>query len=121
MGLDALVRMQFTGVLITPLQGEGRRVFYCFYLLYEVEPVADEVAILDHGRISRQAETDVLRRDVKQIVLSRETLADVRHDLKILDERADGEQVAIIVEGAEQAIGRLGREGIERQIVDLNL
>src|SRR5438045_5474174 len=80
LGLDPIMRKQFNRDLITHLQGEGRTVFYSSHLLYEVEPVADEVAILDHGRIIRQAETDVLRRDVKQIVLSRVTFADVRHD-----------------------------------------
>ena len=121
LGLDPIMRKQFNRDLITHLQGEGRTVFYSSHLLYEVEPVADEVAILDHGRIVRQAETETLRRDVKQIILSREALTAMRSKLQILDERVDGDRVAIVVEGAERAIGVLGREGIERQIVDLNL
>jgi ABC-2 type transport system ATP-binding protein len=103
------------------LQGEGRTVFYSSHLLYEVEPVADEVAILDHGRIIRQAETETLRRDVKQIILSRDALAAMRKHLQILDERVDGDRVAVVVDGAERAIGVLGYEGIEHKIVDLNL
>jgi len=43
------------------LRAEGRTVFYSSHLLYEVEPVADEVAILDQGRVIRQAETEALR------------------------------------------------------------
>src|SRR5215203_4460736 len=66
LGLDPIMRKQFNRDLITHLQGEGRTVFYSSHLLYEVEPVADEVAILDQGRILRQAETETLRRDVKQ-------------------------------------------------------
>ena len=72
LGLDPIMRKQFNRDLITHLQGEGRTVFYSSHLLYEVEPVADEVAILDHGRIVRQADTETLRRDVKQLILSRE-------------------------------------------------
>jgi hypothetical protein len=40
---------------------------------------------------------------------------------EILDERIDGNRVAIVVDGAERAIALLGREGIEHQIVNLNL
>ena len=59
----------------------------------------------------RQADTEALRRDVKQIILSRDALSVVRHDLAILDERSDGERVAVTVEKAERALTMLGREG----------
>ncbi len=121
LGLDPIMRKQFNRDLITHLQGEGRTVFYSSHLLYEVEPVADEVAILDHGRIIRQAETEVLRRDVKQIVLRSEAFAAARRGLQILDERTDGDSVAVTVEGYERAVDRLRRDGIEHRVVDLNL
>ena len=72
LGLDPVMRKQFNRDLITHLQGEGRTVFYSSHLLYEVEPVADEVAILDGGRIVRQADVETLRRDVRQFVLDRD-------------------------------------------------
>jgi ABC-2 type transport system ATP-binding protein len=115
------MRTQFNRDLITHLQGEGRTVFYSSHLLYDVEPVADEVGILDAGRIIRQAETEALRRDVKQIIISREALASVGGKLKILEERAEGDQVAIVVEGAARALDLLGRDGVEHRVVDLNL
>src|SRR5690606_37912127 len=121
LGLDPIMRKQFNRDLITHLQGEGRTVFYSSHLLYEVEPVADEVAILDAGRVSRQAETEALRRHVKQIVLSRDALTTVRSQLSILDERADAGRIVVAVERAEQAMQRLGSEGIEFRLVDLNL
>jgi len=121
LGLDPIMRKQFNRDLITHLQGEGRTVFYSSHLLYEVEPVADEVAILDRGRILRQAETETLRRDVKQIILGREAYAATRHDLKVLDEREDGDRIAVVVEGAESALATFGREGIKHRMVDLNL
>jgi ABC-2 type transport system ATP-binding protein len=121
LGLDPIMRKQFNRDLITHLQGEGRTVFYSSHLLYEVEPVADEVAILDNGRILRQAETETLRRDVKRLILNRDALAALRKDLRILDEQEDGDRVAITVDGAETAIDLLGREGTDVQVVDLNL
>jgi ABC-2 type transport system ATP-binding protein len=121
LGLDPIMRKQFNRDLITHLQGEGRTVFYSSHLLYEVEPVADEVAILDQGRIVRQADTESLRRDVKQIIIGGDAVAAVRHGLNILDERRDGDHVSLTVSAAEHARDLLEREGIEHRIVDLNL
>jgi ABC-2 type transport system ATP-binding protein len=121
LGLDPIMRKQFNRDLITHLQGEGRTVFYSSHLLYEVEPVADEVAILDQGRIVRQAETEVLRRDVKQVILNYEAYAALRGELKILDERADRDQMAVIIENAQSALKLLAHEGVAHRFVDLNL
>jgi ABC-2 type transport system ATP-binding protein len=121
LGLDPIMRKQFNRDLITHLQCEGHTVFYSSHLLYEVEPVADEVAILHEGRIVRQADTEVLRRDVKQLIVSRDALSVFQHDLAILDQRNDGERMAVVVEKAERALAFLGREGIEHRVVDLNL
>jgi ABC-2 type transport system ATP-binding protein len=121
LGLDPIMRKQFNRDLITHLQGEGRTVFYSSHLLYEVEPIADEVAILDEGRVVRQAETETLRRDVKQIITNRGALADVRNEIRVLDERMDAGRVLVTVENAEHAIALLGRQGVEIRVVDLNL
>ena len=120
LGLDPIMRKQFNRDLITHLQGEGLTVFYSSHLLYEVEPVADEVAILDQGNIVRQCDTEELRRDVKQIMLARDALTIV--DLEtILDQRPNGQELAIVVEGAAAVIEKLQREGTEHRVVDLNL
>ncbi|TWU28595.1 ABC transporter ATP-binding protein [Bythopirellula polymerisocia] len=121
LGLDPIMRKQFNRDLITHLQGEGRTVFYSSHLLYEVEPVADEVAILDAGKIVRHAETEELRRDVKQIVLHREAASQLASETRILDQRPDGADVAVIVENAETVIQKLAQVGVEHRIVDLNL
>ena len=121
LGLDPIMRKQFNRDLITHLQGEGRTVFYSSHLLYEVEPVADEVAILDEGRILRHAETETLRRDVKQFILSYDAYMAVRDDLTMLDQRTDGDRISVVVERAESAVKLLGHEGVDFRIVDLNL
>jgi ABC-2 type transport system ATP-binding protein len=120
-GLDPIMRKQFNRDLITHLQGEGRTVFYSSHLLYEVEPVADEVAILDAGRIVRQADTESLRRDVKQLIFERQSLDVVRGRLHVLDERSDGDHIAVTIDGAEAACQALSAEVVDCRVVDLNL
>lgn len=120
LGLDPIMRKQFNRDLITHLQCEGRTVFYSSHLLYEVEPVADEVAILDAGRVLRQCGTDDLKADVKQVVTTHQaaTLIDPR---RVLDRRPDGEQVALVVENAPAVCAQLRGEGAPLRVVDLNL
>jgi ABC-2 type transport system ATP-binding protein len=121
LGLDPVMRKQFNRDLITHLQGEGRTVFYSSHLLYEVEPVADEVAILDAGRIVRQTDTETLRRDVRQFVLDRTALAAVRDDMAVLDVQTSGEDVAVTVENAAAISALLEREGLRHRVLELNL
>src|SRR5829696_8937212 len=121
LGLDPVMRKQFNRDLITHLQGEGRTVFYSSHLLYEVEPIADEVAILHEGRLVRQADTDTLRRDVKQFVLDRVALGTIRDDLALLDLQTTGEDVAVTVENASAVSALLQREGVPHRVLDLNL
>src|SRR5437773_5178236 len=85
LGLDPIMRKEFNRDLIAHLQGEGTTVLYSSQLLYEVEPIADAVAILHEGVIIKQAATEALRHDVKQIVLSNEDYAEQSSSLKCLD------------------------------------
>jgi ABC-2 type transport system ATP-binding protein len=121
LGLDPVMRRQFNCDLIAHLQGEGRTVFYSSHLLYEVEPIADEVAILHQGRLLRQADTETLRRDVKQFVLDRVSLEPIREDLALLDLQTMGDEVAVTVENASAITALLDREGVAYRVVDLNL
>jgi ABC-2 type transport system ATP-binding protein len=121
LGLDPVMRKQFNRDLITHLQGEGRTVFYSSHLLYEVEPVADEVAILHEGRLVRQADTETLRRDVKQFVLMRPALEVVREDLALLDLQTIGEETAVTVQNASAVAALLDRESVPYRLIDLNL
>jgi ABC-2 type transport system ATP-binding protein len=106
---------------VAHLQGEGRTVFYSSHLLYEVEPLADEVAILHQGRILRQADTETLRRDVRQLMLSRESWERVRDDIPALDLEWDGEEAAVTVQNAEAARALLERRGVRYRETGLNL
>lgn len=117
LGLDPIMRKDFNRDLITHLQGEGRTVLYSSHLLYEVEPIADEVAILDEGKIVVQADTETLRANVKRLV----AVGDAADLPGILDVQRDGPRVAVTVRDAPAAIARLRAAGRAFDVIDLNL
>jgi ABC-2 type transport system ATP-binding protein len=121
LGLDPIMRKEFNRDLITHLQGEGTTLLYSSHLLYEVEPIADAVAILKDGAIVKQAATEVLRHEVKQLVLSAEDYAEHRGWLTRLDVRRQRAEVAVTVENAPAAVERLRAAGAIVRVIDLNL
>lgn len=121
LGLDPIMRKEFNRDLITHLQGEGRTVFYSSHLLYEVEPVADMVAILDHGVLVKQAPTEALRDQVKRIALSRADYQEFGSALNALDVRLSSEEAVVAVDNAAAAIRALEAAGCTFRIIDLNL
>src|SRR5271154_1615773 len=66
LGLDPIMRKEFLRDVVEHLQGQEVTVFFSSHLLYEVEPVADVVGILNKGRLVRQAETEALRESVRR-------------------------------------------------------
>lgn len=121
LGLDPIARKEFNRDLIEHLQAPGRTVIYSSHLLDEVEAVADVVAILDGGRIIRQGETDVLREEVKQIVLPVEAATGALRPARLLDARLDGDRLSVVVDGAAEFIQRLERAGVEHTVTSLSL
>jgi ABC-2 type transport system ATP-binding protein len=121
LGLDPIMRKDFNRDLIAHLQGEGSTVLYSSHLLYEVEPIADAVAILHEGVILKQAATESLRQEVKQLVLAAEDYDEHRGSLQALDVRRQRGEVAVTVENATDALSRLASEGIAARVIELNL
>lgn len=121
LGLDPIMRRDFNRDLVTHLQAEGRTVLYSSHLLYEVEPVADMVAILHEGRIIRQGTPEDLRTQIRRLVMSTENVARVGSRLEILDGRVVAGEVILTVDHAEAAIALLHREEIGHRAVSLNL
>ena len=99
----------FTGDVVEHLQGQNITVFFSSHLLYEVEPVADIVGILDKGVIVREAGTEELRNTVKRLTYSRESSALVERAMsratKILDIHEESRQISITVEDSAAARG----------------
>ncbi len=66
-GLDPVVRHEFLEAVINNVQAEGGTVFFSTHLLHEMERVADEVAILHHGRLRLRASLEQVKAQVKRI------------------------------------------------------
>jgi len=60
-GLDVMVRRDFLESIIQLIQQEGRTVLFSSHLLHEVERVADQVVIVDEGRLVRSGSLDDLK------------------------------------------------------------
>jgi ABC-2 type transport system ATP-binding protein len=120
-GLDPITRKQFNRDVIEHLQAEGRTVFYSSHLLYEVEAVADAVAILDHGRIVRAGRTEDLQREVKRVLLLADALLGRKRPVKLLDVSRKADRVAVTLDDSVEWIAELGSDGVDHVVEDLNL
>jgi ABC-2 type transport system ATP-binding protein len=121
LGLDPIMRKEFLRDLVSYLQGEQVTVFFSSHLLYEVEPVADTIAILDHGRIVRQDSTENLRERVKRLVLPADAENAARKLPGLLDINRSGRQIIAVVDNAQAAVAALDRDQIPHEQLDLNL
>ena len=121
LGLDPIMRKEFNRDLISHLQSEGRTVFYSSHLLYEVEPVADTVAILDRGHVVHQSATESLRSQVKRIILEEQHYHQLPEALEVIDIRRSGGEVAVTIVNAAQMAAPLSALECDWRIVDLNL
>ena len=121
MGLDPITRKQFNRDVVEHLQGEGRSVFYSSHLLYEVEAVADAVAILDQGRLVRVGATEALQSEVKRVVLESEALARRTRPAKLLDVSRKMQLVAVTLDDSAEWIAALRSDGVEHVVEDLSL
>jgi ABC-2 type transport system ATP-binding protein len=121
LGLDPIMRKEFLRDLVTHLQGENVSVFFSSHLLYEIEPVADSVVILDHGRIVRQGPTEELREKVRRLIAPTEAEAALRRLPGILDFSRNGRQATVVVQDIAAARPVLLAEGLTATEVELNL
>jgi ABC-2 type transport system ATP-binding protein len=121
LGLDPIMRKEFLRDVVEHLQGRGVTVFFSSHLLYEIEPVADQVAILDRGRIVRQCPTERLREEVKQLILPVAIYDRAKPIAGALDVKRWGGRVSVVVENAPAVLGDLRSGAVKPEVVDLNL
>ena len=121
LGLDPVSRKEFNRDLVEHLQAEGRTVIYSSHLLDEVEAVADEVAILDRGRIVRQGPPEALREEVQRMVLPQSVVRQRPAPSGLLDVRRHGESYEVVVDGAPGFLGELSAAGHAVQSTGMTL
>lgn len=110
LGLDPIARKDFLRYVIGLLQSNGVTVFFSSHLLYEIEPVADYVAILKDGVIVKADKTDGLRQNVKKLLLRGAGDIELGSIGGVLDVARMGERIALTIEDYNQA----KREAIEK-------
>jgi ABC-2 type transport system ATP-binding protein len=101
LGLDPIARKDFLRHVIELLQSNGVTVFFSSHLLYEIEPVADHIAILDDGVIIKASETEKLRESIRKFILTPKPEADFHELSGILDVLNIGDNVSITIEDCD--------------------
>lgn len=101
LGLDPIARKDFLRHVIELLQSNGVTVFFSSHLLYEIEPVADHIAILDKGVIIKASRTELLRESVRKFVLTPKQEVNFSGLAGILDILKVGDNVSITVEDCD--------------------
>ncbi|MBN1972885.1 MAG: ABC transporter ATP-binding protein [Sedimentisphaerales bacterium] len=103
LGLDPIARKDFLRHVIELLQTDGVTVFFSSHLLYEIEPVADHIAILDKGVIVKSCTTEQLRESVRKFVIAPSPQADFSEMQGILDAFQTGNTISVTVEDCDES------------------
>lgn len=98
LGLDPIARKDFLRHVIELLQSNGVTVFFSSHLLYEIEPVADHIAILDGGVICKSGKTEDLRDSVRRFMFTPKPQADFSTIAGLLDIDHAGQAISLTVE-----------------------
>ena len=124
LGLDPIARKDFLRHVIELLQTNGVTVFFSSHLLYEIEPVADHIAILDRGAIIKAAKTEQLREGVRKFILTPKPAADFGDLPGILDLIQAGQNVSLTVEDCTEAtrtqIQQMSANGAQETALNLD-
>jgi ABC-2 type transport system ATP-binding protein len=124
LGLDPIARKDFLRYVIDLLQSDGVAVFFSSHLLYEIEPVADHVAILDKGVIIKTGKTDLLRESVRKFIVAAKPGADLGRVDGVLDVVKSGKNALVTVEDCDQAkraaIKEISTDGVQETALNLD-
>jgi ABC-2 type transport system ATP-binding protein len=119
-GLDPLVQREFLAML-REVRDQGRTAFLSSHVLYEVEAVADMVAILRRGQLVVVESVDKLKAQaMRRIDLTFEgqpPLAELQAATGVREARASGPAAHVMVEGSTAAMLRVAAPHGVAQIV----
>jgi ABC-2 type transport system ATP-binding protein len=123
-GLDVMVRRDFLESIVRTIQEEGKAVFLSSHVLVDMERVADEIAIIEEGRLVKRATLDELKDKVKKVKLTfaNDPPADARIE-GARDVARDGREWVVtyedFAEGKLDELRKLPISGL--QVIDLDL
>jgi ABC-2 type transport system ATP-binding protein len=133
LGLDPIARKDFLRHVIDLLQSNNVTVFFSSHLLYEIEPVADHIAILDNGVIRKTGKTEALRDSVRKFIFkpkAEAVAATAKQSLTvppiagILDVMHSVDSVSLTVEDCDDAkrsqLQQLSQNGLTETALNLD-
>lgn len=124
LGLDPIARKDFLRHVIDLLQSNSVTVFFSSHLLYEIEPVADHIAILDNGVIRTHGKTEDLRDSVRRFIFKSNPDPDFSTVKGLLDVRRAADSVSVTIENCDNQkrsqLKQLSQNGIEETALNLD-
>jgi ABC-2 type transport system ATP-binding protein len=102
LGLDPIARKNFLRHVIDLLQSNSVTVFFSSHLLYEIEPVADHIAILEDGVIIKAGKTEQLRESIRKFILTTPSETDFSQLPGILDVLKVGDNISLTLEDCNE-------------------
>ena len=124
LGLDPIARRDFLRNVIDLLQTNGVTVFFSSHLLYEIEPVADHIAIIDNGTIIKTGKTDWIRDTIKRFILTPKPGIDFKRVDGVLDVVRSGESVSLTIEDCDRnkksALKEISTNGLQEEALNLD-
>ncbi len=99
-------------------------MFFSSHLLYEIEPITDQVAIIDQGAIIKTGSTDALREGVRRFVFVPKPDADIEHLSCILDANRKDQSLCLTVgqcnNDTRDSIKQMAETGIQELPMNLD-
>jgi len=122
-GLDVVVRRDFLESIIQLIQQEGRTVLFSSHLVHEVERVADQIVMIEGGRLLIAMGIDDLKRGIVRLVVRGKSANTLVGLPGILRSSTDGGDLVLTVQDRDgrtrKAIQESGNDVVE--VIGLSL
>lgn len=110
-GLDPLVRREVLGGILEAIPGEGGSVIYASHLVQDIERVADDVVVLDDGRITLQGPIETLKAEILQAeAVFEQPIVEFSPIPGQIDRQVDGRVATITARANEEDLTRALKE-----------
>ncbi|WP_462421115.1 ATP-binding cassette domain-containing protein [Salinicoccus sp. Marseille-QA3877] len=97
-GLDAHMRKQFYDVLLDSYEEHPRLILLSSHHIEEIQPLCEEIAIIDNNTLMHYEETDVFKNNGVHLSGSSDSVHSVIGNMKVLEERKLGKQLNVMID-----------------------